>query len=164
MQELNDSDLGTMHFDDGKYCNFWKLERRASFNGRQIPIRIEPEDRETRAISEVQRQAAKIALNLPADTLLLSAPAVIQNYDCYQEDLEETEILDLSDPIDIWQAIEPSYISIPAHSDPPYYDVKIPTFILYAECTWDGEHGLEVRFRNGYADESDQQGHLRVED
>ena len=163
MQQLHDSDLGTMHFDDRKYHNVWTLERRANFNGCEIPIEIEPEDRETRAISQVQRQAAKIALNLPSDTLLLSAPAVIQNYDCYIDVLEETDLIELSDPINIWNGVESSYISVPAHSDPPYYDVKIPTFILYAECTWDREHGLEVRFRNGYADESNQQGHLGVE-
>ena len=55
MQQLHDSDLGTMHFDDRKYHNVWTLERRANFNGCEIPIEIEPEDRETRAISQVQR-------------------------------------------------------------------------------------------------------------
>jgi len=152
-----------MHYDDGKYCNYWILDRRVNFNGREIPIQIDPEDSETLAISEVQRQAAKIALNLPADSLLKSAPAVIQNYECYDQDLDGNDLPKLANAIDIWSLIAPDYISVPAHSSPPYYDVKIPTFILYAECIWDEEHGLEVRFRNGYADESDQQGHLGVE-
>ena len=156
MQKLNDPDFGTMYFDDSAYKKVWTLERRVNFNGHSIPVEIKPEF-ETLAISQVQRQAVQIALNLPSDTFLLSAPVVIQNYECYEENLDETELLELTDPIGIWKAIEPSYISVPAHED-----VIIPTFILYAECIWDEEHGLEVRFRNGYADESDQQGRLRV--
>ena len=115
-------------------------------------FKIEPEDK-TLAIYKIQRQAAKIALNLSADTLLLSAPAVIQNCKCYEVDLEETELIELSDPINICSGIEPSYILIPAHED-----ITIPTFLLKAECTWDIEHGLEIRFRHGYADKSDQRG------
>ena len=157
MQKLNDRDLGTMYFDDSDYHKVWTLERRINFNGHSIPVEIEPEDFETLAISQVQRQAVQIALNLPSDTFLLSAPVVIQNYKCDEENLDETELLELTDPIDIWNSVEPSYILVPAHED-----VIIPTFILYAECIWDEEHGLEVRFRNGYADESDQQGHLEV--
>ena len=162
MQKLNDPDLGMMYFDNSAYKQVWILDRHINFNGHEIPIKIKPEDSNTLAISDVQRQATKIALNLPTDTLLLSAPAVIQNYECYEEDFDESELPKLTSPIDIWNLIEPSYILVPAHSFSPYYDVKIPTFILYAECIWDEEHGLEVRFRNGYADESDQQGHLSV--
>ena len=157
MQKSKDRDLGTIYFDNSDYHKVWTLERRVNFNGYTIPVEIKPEDFETLAISEVQRQAAKIALNLPSDTLLLSASAVIQNYECYEENLDETELLELNDPVNIWDSIEPRYILVPAHKD-----VTIPTFILYAECLWDEEHGLEVRFRNGYADESDQQGRLRV--
>lgn len=163
MQKLNDPDFGTICFSGCKSDNFELLERRANFNGHDLAIEIEPEDPEVFAISEVQRQAVKIALNLPSDTLLLSAPAVIQNYECYDEGVDGTELPELANPIDIWNLITPDYISVPAHSFPPYYDVKIPTFILYAECIWDIEHGLEIRFRNGYADASDQQGQLGVE-
>lgn len=95
---------------------------------------------------------------MPSDSLLLSAPVVIQNYECYDEGVDGTELPKLNSPIDIWNLIEPDYILIP-----PHYEVKILTFILYAECIWDIEHGLEVRFRNRYADESDQQGHLSAE-
>ena len=163
LQELRDPDLGIVYFDAREMHDMWTVERDVNFNGHNIPIRIEPDVSSTSAFSEVQRQAALIALNLPADTLLRSAPAVIQNYECYREYFDETELPKLTSPIEIWNLVEPNYIVVPVHSFPPHYDVKIPTFILYAECIWDIEHGLEVRFRNGYADESDQQGHLRVE-
>lgn len=55
MQKLNDPDFGNMYFDDRKYHNYWTLERRANFNGHDLRIEIELEDRETIAISEVQR-------------------------------------------------------------------------------------------------------------
>ena len=160
MKKLNDPDFGAMYFEDRKQV--WTLERQVNFNGYKIPLEIYPENEQTLAISPVQRQAVKIALNLPSDTLVKSAPAVIQNYECYDESLDGEALPELKNPIDIWNLIEPDYISVPAHSFPPYYEVKIPTFFLKAECFWDAEHGLEVRFRNGYADESDQQGHLRV--
>lgn len=158
MQKLNDPDFGIMYFDDSAYKKVWTLERRVNFNGHIIPIEIYPEDDQTLAVLEVQRRAVNIALNLPSDTLFVSASAVIQNYDCYDEGVDGTELSELENPIDIWNLIDPSYISVPEH-----HDVTIPTFILLAECIWDIEHGLEVRFRNGYADESDQQGHLRVQ-
>ena len=163
MQKLNDPDFGIIYFDYGDRLKVLTLERQIEFNGYKIPLKIYPENKDTPAISAVQRQAVKIALNLPSDTLIKSAPAVIQNYECYDESLDGEALPELKDPVDIWNLVEPDCISVPAHSFLPYYEVTIPTFFLYAECFWDAEHGLEVRFRNGYADESDQRGHLRVE-
>ena len=154
MKKIEDPDLGIMNFDG----RVWILESRVRFNDRDIPLKIRPEDSDTLAISAVQRQAAKISFNLPSDSLVKSAPAVVQNYECYDEALSGEELPELENPVDVWRLVEPDYISIP-----PHYEVTIPTFILYAECFWDEEHGLEVRFRNGYADESNQQGHLGVE-
>ena len=158
MQKLNDPDFGIIYLDDSSRHKIWTLERKIDFNGHEISIEIEPEDSETLTISVVQRQAVKIALNLPSDALSRSAPAVIQNYECYDESLDGEELPKLKHPVDVWNLVKPEYISVPAHNK-----VTIPTFLLYAECFWDEEHGLEVRFRNGYADESDQQGNLGVE-
>ncbi len=58
----------------------------------------------------------------------------------------------------MWR-VTPTYFEVPLH-----YDVTTPTFFLMAECDWDPEHGLVVRFRDGHADEADQQGELGLED
>lgn len=70
----------------------------------------------------------------------------------------DEEMLPLSASIDVWQAVQPSYIEVPPHGT-----ITTPTFLLFAECDWNVEHGLMVRFRNGYADASDQQGEFGLE-
>lgn len=154
MLPIHDPDFGLMDFDGSS----WILERRVLFNGIDVPVHIEPENTDTRALSLVQREAVQIALALPPDVLAMSAPAVVQNYEVYREMLGDEELPPLRVPIEVWQQVEPSYIEVLPHGD-----VTIPTFLLFAECNWDPEHGLVIRFRNGYADASNQQGELGLE-
>jgi hypothetical protein len=146
----NGSDL--MQFDDAQIPEPYVL-----FNGVNIPIKIEPED--NHGLSLVQRSALHLAMELPPDVLILAAPAVVQNYEVYRESLGDEELPPLQAPQDVWKAVQPSYIYIPEH-----FEVTTPTFFLYAECDWDPEHGLVVRFRNGHADASNQQGELGLKD
>jgi hypothetical protein len=125
------------------------------FNGFEVPVKIEPEDTSTLTLSPVQRSAVRLALELPPEVLTLAAPAVVQNYEVYREMLGDEELPPLQVPEDVWKAVQPSYILVPRH-----FDVTIPTFMLKAECDWDPEHGLVIRFRNGHADASSQQGEL----
>ena len=71
----------------------------------------------------------------------------------------DDELPPLQSPVDVWQEVTPSYIEVPAHGS-----VTTATFLLFAECGWDPEHGLVVRFRNGRADAANQQGELGLED
>jgi hypothetical protein len=155
MTTFHDPDFGSMHFDGFE----WTLDRRALFNGFEVPVRIEPETADTRELSQRQREALLIALSLPPDVLALSAPAVLQNYEVYREIIGDEEVPPLQAPIEVWRSVIPSSISIPPHDQ-----ITTPTFFLWAECDWDPEHGLVVRFRNGYADASNQQGELGLED
>ena len=132
-------------------------EHKVVFNGVEIPIEIELE--ENGRMSPVQTEALRIALSPAPDVLQTSAPAVLQNYEVYREMLGDDELPPLNNPVDVWQGVAPSYISIPPHGE-----VATPTFLLLAECDWDPEHGLLVRFRNGVADASSQQGELDLED
>jgi hypothetical protein len=77
----------------------------------------------------------------------------------YYKSLGDEALLPMQAPQDVWKAVQPSYICIPEH-----FEVTTPTFFLYAECDWDPEHGLVVRFRNGHADASNQQGELGLKD
>lgn len=151
---VNDPDFGPMHFDGAE----WTLERRVTFNGTEIPVRIEPEDTETNDLSQVQREAVRLALSLPSNVLRSAAPPVVQNYEVYREMIGDDELPPLQTPLDVWKEVKPSYISVPAHGS-----VATPTFLLFAECGWDPEQGLVVRFRNGHADASNQQGELGLE-
>ena len=153
MFTFNDADLGQMMFDG----SVWVLERRARFNGVEIPVRIEPEDATTRAISPAQRRAAELALMLPSYVLERAAPAVVQNYEVYREMLGDEDLPPLRAPVDVWQSVKPTSIDIPAHGG-----VATATFLLLAECDWDPEHGLAVRFRNGRADAANQQGEIGI--
>ena len=137
----------------------WTLERSLMFNGVELPIRIEPEKDDPPEISPVQRQALREVLSLPPDVLERSAPAVVQNYEVYREMLGDDELPPLGVPTDVWGLIEPSYIMVEKHDQ-----VTTPTFFLLAECDWDPEHGLIVRFHQGYADAADQQGELGLTD
>lgn len=141
----------------------WKREISVLFNGIEIPIEIEPENYETDGeaalMSPVQIEALRIVLSLPRDVLETSAPAVVQNYEVYREMLSDEELPPLAKPVEVWEKVAPSRLSIPPHGD-----LTIPTFLLLAECDWDPEHGLAVRFRNGVADASNQQGEISVDD
>lgn len=154
MITFDDPDFGSMHFDGYE----WILERCALLKGVEVPVHIEPEDADTRSLSRVQREAVQIALALPPDVLVLAAPAVVQNYEVYREMVGDQELPPLQAPADVWQLVEPSYIRVPPHGN-----ITTPTFLLLAECDWDPEHGLVVRFRNGHADASNQQGELGLE-
>ena len=132
------------------------LRYSVPFNGADVPVEIELEDG---TLSPPQRQALQLLLSLPPDVLETAAPAVVQNYEVYREDLGDEELPPLASPVDVWKLVSPTYFSIPLH-----YDVTTPTFFLLAECDWDVEHGLTVRFRNGHADASHQQGELGLED
>lgn len=153
MEILHDPELGKMSFD-----GVWTLDERVSFNGAQIPLEIEPETPDTLMISPLQRRAALLALALTPESLAQAAPAVIQNYDVYREQLGD-ELPPLGDPMEVWQSVAPTSILIPRH-----FDAAEPCFFLQAECDWDPEHGLTVRFRNGLADAASQQGDLGLED
>jgi hypothetical protein len=163
MITAQDPEFGPMQFD-GYY---WKLERTLLFNGVAIPLQIEPENPdkvETPSFSPRQREAVRTALLLPSNVLEQAAPAVVQNYEVYREMVGDEELPPLASPVEVWKTVEPSYISIPPHEGERSYDGdgdnSIVTFLLFAECGWDPEHGLVVRFRNGQADAADQQGEL----
>ncbi len=155
MTTFNDSEVDPARFDDLE----WLSERRVHFNGVDIPIEVEPEGDDTKALSPVQREAVRLALTLPPGVLEAAAPAVVQNYEVYRDAVGDEELPPLQAPVDVWQRVEPSYISVPPHGD-----ITTPNFFLLAECDWDPEHGLQVRFRNGHADASNQQGELGLED
>ena len=130
-------------------------EYRVQFNGVEVPIEIETD--ETGA-SPQQLQALAQALALSPDVLELSAPAVVQNYEVYREMIGD-EMPPLETPVAVWKQVEPTEIYIP-----PHQAATPPSFLLMAECDWDPEHGLVVRFRGGVADAASQQGELDIED
>ena len=130
---------------------------RITFNGADIPVLVESDDG---TVSAQQLEALAQALALAPDVLELSAPAVVQNYDVYYEMIgDDDELPPLTAPMDVWKSVHPSEIIIPPHDA-----ATPPSFLLMAECDWDTEHGLVVRFRNGIADESDQQGEMGIND
>ena len=131
-------------------------EYSTQFNGVEVPIEIETEGA---GPSPQQLQALAHALDLAPDVLELSAPAVVQNYEVYREMIGDDEMPPLQNPVDVWKQVEPTEISIPPHDA-----ATPPTFLLLAECDWDAEHGLAVRFRDGVADAASQQGELGLED
>jgi hypothetical protein len=59
--------------------------------------------------------------------------------------------------VQVWDQVTFSYLFVPPHAA---YNLQTPIFKLFAECSWDLEHGLEVRFHNGVADAASQQGDL----
>jgi len=135
----------------------FSLEHSALWNGVLIPVEIEPEaDGE---VSPVQREALRLCQLLPLDILETAAPAVVQNYEVYREMLGDDDCPPLARPSDVWKQVHATRFSIPPHEGHP-----IPTFFLDAEIDWDVEHGLTVRFKNGHADESNQQGEIGIDD
>ncbi len=148
-----DTEFGLMIFED----NQWVLERRATLGDRTVPICVELEATQTGEASPLQREAVRQALTLPHDVLHTSAPVVLQNYEVYREAMGDEELPPLSDPVQVWNEVTFSYLFVPPHAG---YNLQTPSFMLLAECSWDPEHGLEVRFRNGVADAASQQGDL----
>ena len=129
---------------------------RITFNGVDVPIEIEDEGGR---VSPQQLEALQQALSLSPDVLEKSAPAVVQNYEVYREMIGDEEMPPLAHPVDVWKAVHPTEITI------PFFEEETPTgFLLMAECDWDVEHGLVVRFRDGVADASSQQGELGLQD
>ena len=129
----------------------------AMLGDRSVPIWVEPETGKVNQPSLLQREAIRQALSLPSDVLRITAPIVMQNYEVYREMVGDEEMPPLSDPLQVWEQVTFSNLLVPTHSD---YGLEISSFMLRAECSWDLEHGLEVRFRNGVADAASQQGDL----
>lgn len=127
---------------------------RAQFNGVEVPVEIEADET---GVSPLQLEALRLALEPAPEMLELSAPAVVQNYEVYREMLGDDELPPLENPLDVWKSVEPTRIEIPPHED-----VETPSFLLMAECDWDPEHGLVVRFRDGIANAASQQGELWI--
>ena len=152
-----DDELGLLSLENGQ----WMLERRAFLGDRTVPICIEFEAGQVGELSPLQRQALRRALSLPPNILRLAAPVVLQNYEVYREAIGDEEMPPLADPIEVWDQVTFSYLFVPPHAD---YSLETPSFMLLTECSWDPEHGLEVRFRNGVADAASQQGELGWDD
>lgn len=129
----------------------------ALLGDRSVPIWVEPETGEANQPSLLQREAIRQALSLPPDVLRITAPIVMQNYEVYREMVGDEAMPPLSDPIQVWEQVIFSDLYVPPHRD---YGLETSSFMLRAECSWDLEHGLEVRFRNGVADAASQQGDL----
>jgi hypothetical protein len=152
METKHDAEFGAMTEDEVG----WVLERRAVFGGAQVPIEIELDDEGK--LDEFQRQAVRQALALRPNVLQEAAPAVVQNYEVYREMIGD-ELPPLGSPVDVWQQVHIEKISVPRH-----YDAQHSYFFLRAECDWDEEHGLEVRFRDGAPIDASQQGDLTIDD
>ena len=131
-------------------------EYRVQINGVEVPVEIETDET---GPSPQQLKALSQALNLAPDVLEKSAPAVVQNYEVYREMIGDDELPPLQNLIDVWKLVEPTDIYIPPHDA-----ATPPGFFLMAECDWDPEHGLVVRFRGGVADAASQQGELDIAD
>ena len=130
----------------------WVLEQTLLLGSQLVAIEVERD--EENALEPQQRQALRSLFALGSDALEQAAPAVVQNYEVFREasdDDEQTPPLDK--PVDVWQQVQLDHIFVPRH-----YEARHAYFLLYATCDWDPEHGLEVRFRDGYAIEADQIG------
>ena len=146
-----DAEFGQIINED----NYWTLAQSAVLGTRRVPICVDFEQGQIGELSSLQREAIRQALALPAYVLRITAPLVLQNYDVYREMIGDESMPPLTNPIQVWDEVIFSYIYVPPHVE---YDLDIPTFELIAECDWEPEHGLEVRFRNGVADDADQIG------
>ncbi|MHC5595111.1 MAG: DUF6985 domain-containing protein [Nostoc sp.] len=146
-----DAEFGQMIMED----SHWTLAQCAVLGDRRVPICVDFEHGQIGELSSVQREAIRQALALPTDVLCITAPLVLQNYDVYRDMIGDESMPLLANPIQVWDEVTFSYIYVPPHVQ---YDRHIPTFELLAECSWDPEHGLEIPFRNGVADDADQIG------
>ncbi len=135
--------------------NYWTLAQCAVLGDRCVPICVDFEQGRIGELSSLQRKAIGQALTLPSDVLHITAPVVLQNYDVYREMIGDESMPPLANPIQVWEQVTFSYIYVSPHIE---YNLHIATFKLIAECDWEPEHGLEVRFRNGVADDADQIG------
>lgn len=133
------------------------LKCSAMLGDRSVPIWVEPETEESNQPSLLQREAIRQALSLPPDVLRITAPIVMQNYEVYREMVGDKKMPPLSNPLQVWEQVTFSNLFVPPHRD---YGLETSSFMLRAECSWDLENGLEVRFRNGVADAASQQGDL----
>lgn len=148
METKQDKEFGTVLYVQGN-C---ELEQRVVLGGQEVPIRVDGEEDEGN-LSPMQRQAVRHALALGPDALEVAAPVVVQNYEVYREALDEEQTPQLERLVDVWKQVRIKCISVPAH-----HDVQNAYFEFQAECDWDPEHGLEVRFRNGVALDANQSG------
>ncbi|MEH2359160.1 DUF6985 domain-containing protein [Nostoc sp.] len=142
-----DAEFGQMTLED----NYWTLAQCAVLGDRRVPICVDFEQGQIGELSLLQREAIRQALALPPDVLRITAPVVLQNYDVYRDMIGDESMPLLANPIQVWDQVTLSDIYVE-------YDLDIATFKLISECDWDPEHGLEVRFRNGVADDADQIG------
>jgi hypothetical protein len=148
-----DAEFGQMTLED----NYWTLAQCAVLGDRRVPICVDFEQGQIGELSLLQREAIRQALALPPDVLRITAPLVLQNYDVYRDMIGDESMPLLANPIQVWEQVTFSYIYVPPHVE---FDLDIATFELLAECDWDLEHGLEVRFRNGVADNAEQIGEI----
>ncbi|WP_414574098.1 DUF6985 domain-containing protein [Nostoc sp. CCY 9925] len=142
-----DAEFGQMTLED----NYWTLAQCAVLGDRRVSICVDFQQGQIGELSSLQREAIRQALALPPDVLHITAPLVLQNYDVYRDMIGDESMPLLANPIQVWDQVTFSYIYVE-------YDLDIATFKLIAECDWEPEHGLEVRFRNGVADDADQIG------
>ncbi|MBN3960471.1 hypothetical protein [Nostoc sp. NMS8] len=148
-----DAEFGQMRLED----SHWTLAQYAVLGDRRVSICVDFEQGQIGELSSLQREAIRQALALPPDVLRITAPLVLQNYDVYRDMIGDDSMPLLANPIQVWEQVTFSYIYVPPHVE---FDLHITTFQLLAECDWDPEHGLEVRFRNGVADDADQIGEI----
>ena len=149
METKHDSEFGAMTRDGGD----WRIERAIVFAGQDVPIEVEPDENDN--FEAGQRQAMRLALALGPDAAEEAAPSVVQNYEVYREALGEEETPQLERLVDVWQQVRIKCIYVPRH-----HEAQNAYFQIQAECDWDPEHGLWVRFRNGVAIEASQAGEI----
>lgn len=148
METRHDDEFGPL---TAQGSDEWRLERTVLLGGAPIPIEVRRDG--NTLLDPLQRQAIRSALALDANALEEAALAVVQNYEVYREMIGDDEMPPLEKPMDVWQQVRLSHISVASHRE-----VQHAYFLLHAECDWDPEHGLEVRFRDGVAIECDQEG------
>lgn len=147
METRRDEEFGLMTAQGGD----WVLDHRVLLGGQLVAIEVELDEEK---IEPQQRQAIRHVLALGTNTLENAAPAVVQNYEVCREAIDDDEQTPpLARPMDVWRQVQIDHISVPRH-----YQARHAYFLIYAECGWDSEHGLEIRFRDGVAIEADQVG------
>ena len=149
METQHDEEFGLLTLQGGSE---WVLERHALLGSQPVFIKVELDDENT--MEPQQREAIRYALALGPDALENAAPAVVQNYEVYREAIGDDEQMPpLEQLVDVWRHVQIRGISVPRH-----YEARHAYFLIEAECDWDSEQGLEVRFRDGVAIEADQAG------
>jgi hypothetical protein len=158
---FNDPEFGTFYYD----TVFWKLSYPKSLNGVDVTVYFNADTDEVPEISPVERLALRQVFSLLPETLQKATPLVVQNYEeiynlIEEQDPEYLEYLPkIENPSEIWQFVELDDFLVEKHGD-----ITIPTFFLNAECEWEEEHGLMLRFRNGVVDAVGQAGDLGMKD